>query len=114
MLQKRRVFDLTNSIVNYLFLVLLLLCGIYAVSFWIELTEEFTAFLVLCINVMTWTVSGLSVILVLLALVIAVLDRDLRFAALLWSIIRMIICVAFSIIIDAASILVSEGVSLRL
>ena len=114
MLQKRRVFDLTNTIMNYLFLVFLLLCGIYMVSFWIELTPAFLQTLITCINVAAWTISGLSVILILLALVIAVLDRDLKGWTLLWCIVRMALCIALSIIIDAGSILVSEGVSVTL
>lgn len=114
MLQKRRVFDLTNTIMNYLFLVFLLLCGIYMVSFWVELTPEFLRTLVTCINVAAWTISGLSVIMVLLALVIAILDRDLKGWTLLWCIVRMAVCIALSIIIDAGSILVSEGVSVTL
>ena len=114
MLQKRRVFDLTNTIMNYLFLVFLLLCGIYLASFWFELRSDFLTSLVNCINVAAWTISALSVILVILALVIAVMDKDLKFWTLMWCILRMAVCIALSIIIDASSILVSEGVSVSL
>ena len=114
MLQRRRVFDLTNTIMNYLFLVFLLLCGIYLVSFWFELKSGFLIFLVNVINVAAWTISTLALLMTGLAVFIAVKDRDLKALALIWCLVRMVICIALSIIIDACSILVSEGVSVSL
>ena len=114
MLQRRRVFDLTNTIMNYLFLVFLLLCGIYLASFWFELKSEFLAYLVGVINVAAWTISSLALLMVCLAVYIAVADKDLKALVLLWCILRMAVCIALSIVIDACSILVSEGVSVSL
>ena len=114
MLQRRRVFDLTNTIMNYLFLVFLLLCGIYLASFWFELKSEFLAYLVGVINVAAWTISSLALLMVGLAVYIAVADKDLKALVLLWCILRMAVCIALSIVIDACSILVSEGVSVSL
>ena len=114
MLQRRRVFDLTNTIMNYLFLVFLLLCGIYLTSFWFELKSDFLTYLVSVINVAAWTISALALLMVCLAVYIAIADKDLKALVLLWCILRMVVCIALSIIIDACSILVSEGVSVSL
>ena len=114
MLQRRRVFDLTNTIMNYLFLVFLLLCGIYLTSFWFELKSDFLTYLVSVINVAAWTISALALLMVCLAVYIAIADKDLKALVLLWCILRMAVCIALSIIIDACSILVSEGVSVSL
>ena len=114
MLQRRRVFDLTNTIMNYLCLVFLLLCGIYLTSFWFELKSDFLTYLVSVINVAAWTISALALLMVCLAVYIAIADKDLKALVLLWCILRMAVCIALSIIIDACSILVSEGVSVSL
>lgn len=114
MLQRRRVFDLTNTIMNYLFLVFLLLCAIYLASFWFELKPDFLIYLVNVINVGAWTISILAVLMAGLAVYISIADRDLKLLVLLWCILRMVVCIAFSIVIDACSILVSEGVSVSL
>ena len=114
MLQRRRVFDLTNTIMNYLFLVFLLLCAFYLASFWFELKADFLEYLVSCINVAAWTISALALLMVGLAVYIAAADKDMKALVLLWCIVRMAVCIALSIIIDACSILVSEGVSVSL
>ena len=114
MLQRRRVFDLTNTIMNYLFLVFLLLCAIYLASFWFELKSGFLEFLVGWINLAAWTISLLALLLTGLAVWIAVADRNLKLLVLLWCILRMAICIALAVAIDACSILVSEGVSVSL
>lgn len=114
MLQRRRVFDLTNTIMNYLFLVFLLLCGIYLVSFWFELKSGFLIYLVNVINVAAWTISTLALLMTALGVFIAIKDKALKALVLIWCIVRMIICIALSIVIDACSILVSEGVSVSL
>lgn len=114
MLQRRRVFDLTNTIMNYLFLVFLLLCAIYLASFWFELKPDFLIYLVNVINVGAWTISILAVLMAGLAVYISIVDRDLKLLVLLWCILRMVVCIALSIVIDACSILVSEGVSVSL
>ena len=65
MLQRRRVFDLTNTIMNYVFMVFLLFAGIYLASFWFELKSEFLSGIVVCANVVAWTVTALSLMLVI-------------------------------------------------
>ena len=112
MLQKQRVFGITNMVMNYLFLVFILLAGLYFVSYWFELTDVFTSTLVTAVNVFAWTMSILSVILVVLALVIAITDRSFRGLTLLWTIIRMVICIAVSILIDVSDIVVSGNIVL--
>ena len=114
MLQRRRVFDLTNTIMNYLFMVFLLLCAIYLVSFWFELKPDFLVYLVNVINVAAWTISILAVLMAGLAVFISIADKDLKLLVLLWCILRMVVCIALSIAIDACEILVSEGVSVSL
>ena len=112
MLQKQRVFGITNMVMNYLFLVFILLAGLYFVSYWFELTDVFTSTLVTAVYIFAWTMSILSVILVVLALVIAITDRSFRGLTLLWTIIRMVICIAVSILIDVSDIVVSGNIVL--
>ena len=114
MLQKRRVFDLTNTIMNYLFMVFLLLCGIYFASYWFELKLDFLDYLVNAANIAAWTMSVLSIVLVVLALILAIADKDLKLFTLIWCIVRMIICIVLSIIVDTSLIITSGGVSLSL
>lgn len=110
MLGRRRVFDLTNTMMNYLFLVFLLLAAIYFVSFWFELKNGFIDMVVTWTNVVAWTVTAISVLIVVIALVITVLDHELKLGTLIWSLVRMAICIALSVVIDVCSVLVSEGV----
>ncbi len=114
MLQKRRVFDLTNTIMNYLFMVFLLLCGIYFASYWFELKSTFLTYLVNVANIAAWTMSGMSVILVVLALLLAIADKDVKIFSMLWCILRMVICIVLSIIIDTSLIITSGGIKLSL
>ena len=114
MLQKRRVFDLTNSIMNYLFCVFLLLCGIYFASYWFELKLSFLDYLVNTINIAAWLLSGVSVVLLVLALLLAIADKDLKLFSILWCLLRMVICVVLSVLVDLSLILTSGGVSVNL
>ena len=114
MLGRRRVFDLTNTIMNYLFLVFLLLAAIYFVSFWLELKNGFISMVVTWTNVVAWTVTAISVLIVHIALVITVLDHELKLGTLIWSLARMAVCIALSVVIDVCSVLVSEGVKVSL
>ena len=66
MLQRQRVFSLTNTIINCLFMALLLLCGVYFISFWIEMKPSFLETMVSIVNIAAWCVTGLSVAMVLL------------------------------------------------
>ena len=113
-LERRRVFDLTNTIMNYLFLVFLLLAGIYFVSFWFELKSDFISVMVSCVNVVAWTVTAISVMLVIVALVIAFMDHEIKIWTLLWCLVRMAVCIAVSILVDVCAVLVSEGVKVTL
>ncbi|HAN42948.1 MAG TPA: hypothetical protein DCP98_05915 [Sphaerochaeta sp.] len=114
MLQKRRVFDLTNSIMNYLFWVFLLLCGIYFASYWFELKLSFLDYLVNTINIAAWLLSGVSVVLLVLALLLAIADKDLKLFSILWCLLRMVICVVLSVLVDLSLIMTSGGVSVNL
>ncbi len=114
MLQKRRVFDLTNTILNYLFVAFLLLCCVYACSFWIELKGQFIDTVVEILNVSAWCVTGLSVILTVLALWISISEKSFQLGKLIWCIVRMAICIGLSIFVNVCSILVSGDVSVNL
>ncbi|MFC2822461.1 MAG: hypothetical protein ACFN3H_06815 [Spirochaetales bacterium] len=114
MLQKRRIFDFTNTVMNFLFMVFVLLSGIYFFSFWYELQTGFLFFLVTAINVLCWTVSGVTVLLLILALLLAVYDGDCRIGALIWCVVRMAACIAVSIIIGTVSIVTSGGIKVSL
>ena len=114
MLERRRVFDLTNTIINYLFMVFLLLAAIYFVSFWFKLKGGFIDMVISWVNVVAWTVTAISVLVVLIALVITVLDHELKLGTLVWSLVRMAVCIALSVVIDVCSVLVAEGVKVSL
>lgn len=114
MLQNRRVFDQVNSILNYVFLVFALLCGLYFMSFWTELKPEFIQAMVNVVNVVAWCVTGVSVIMVALALWIAIVDRDVQVLTVLWCVVRMGLCIALTVFIDVCSILVDGLLSVSL
>ncbi len=114
MLQTRRVFDLTNTIVNYLFLFFILLCCVYFISFWFELKSAFLQTMVSIVNVLAWCVTILSVMMALLALWISISDRSFQVGKLIWCICRMAICIVLVIFIDVCSILVSGELSVNL
>ena len=114
MLQKQRVFGITNSVMNYLFLVFILLAGMFFVSYWFELESGFLDYLVKVVNVFGWIMSVLSVTMVVLALVIAFTDKTFKGLTLLWTIVRMVVCVAVSVIIDVSDIVVSGNLVISL
>ena len=114
MLQRRRVFDFTNTIMNYVFMVFLLFAGIYLTSFWLELKSQFLNSIVVCANVVAWTVTALSLMLFLISLFIAIADHEIKWGTIIWCLVRMVVCIVLSIIIDVSSILVNEGVSVSL
>ena len=113
-LERRRVFDLTNTITNYLFLSFLLLSGIYFVSFWFRLRNDFITAVVSCVNIAAWTVTAISVTIVIVALVIALKDHEIKLWTMIWCFLRMVICLTLSVAVDVCSVLVSEGVSVTL
>lgn len=114
MLQTRRVFDLTNTIVNYLFMIFILLCCVYFISFWLELKSAFLQTMVNVVNVLAWCVTVLSVIMAVLALWISVSDKRFQVGKLIWCVCRMAICIILVIFIDVCSILVSGALSVNL
>ncbi len=114
MMQKRRVFDLTNVILNCLFLAFVLFCCVYFISFWVDLKTDFIHFSVEIVNIAAWCVTGLSVILTVLALWISFAESSFQIKKLIWCIVRMIICIGLSIFVDVCSILVSGDISVNL
>ena len=114
MIQSRRVFSLTNSIVNYLFLVFLLLCGVYFISFWMELRQSFLDTVLNIVNVSAWIVTGLSLILAGISVWISVSDKEFQTGKLVWSIARMAICIILAVFVDVCAILVAGNVSVNL
>ena len=114
MLQTRRVFDLTNTIVNYLFMIFILLCCVYFISFWLELKSAFLYTMVNILNVLAWCVTIISVMMTALALWISISDHSFQAGKLIWSICRMAICILLVIFIDVCSILVSGEISVNL
>ena len=99
---------------NYLFMVFLLLAGLYFVSFWFRLKIGFIDMVVTWVNVAAWTVTAISVLIVVIALVITILDHELKLGTLVWSLVRMAVCIAVSVVVDLCSVLVSEGVAVSL
>ena len=114
MLQRQRVFSLTNTIINCLFMALILLCGVYFISFWIEMKPSFLETMVSIVNIAAWCVTGLSVAMVAIALWISFSDSEFQVGKLVWCIIRMAICILLTIFVDVCSILVAGEISVSL
>ncbi len=114
MLQNRRVFDIINRILNYLFMVFLLLGCMYFVSFWIELRADYLTFMVNFTNLFAWIISGASILMFILALVLVFVNRDFPIGTVLWCLLRMVLCIGITVVIDVVDILEKGGVSLSL
>ena len=114
MLLKRRVFDLTNTILNYMFLVQVLLFILYCISFWIKLRQDYIAVLVTCINVAAWTVTVLSLVIVILGFFIYFRDKAISVRTMVWSLFRMLLSVAMTILVDVFSVVVAGEISVAL
>ncbi len=99
---------------NYASLVFLLICALYFCSFWIELKSSFLQIIVQVSNVMAWTMTIMSVLLAVLALFIITSDPQFRAIRLVWVIVRMLICIIVSIVVDVTSMLISSGISVSL
>jgi len=95
-------------------MVFLLLAAIYFASFWFRLKGGFIDMVVNWVNIVAWTVTAISVIIVVIALVITVLDHELKLGTLVWSLVRMAVCIALSVVVDVCTVLVSEGVKVSL
>lgn len=114
MLQNRRVFELTNIILNCIFVAFVVFCCVYFVSFWFELKSDFIDVLVDVLNIAAWCVTGLSVVLAVLAVWISISEKSFQLGKLIWCIARMVICILLSVFIDVCSIVVSGELSVSL
>ncbi len=109
MLQFRRVIEITNIICNYIFLVFLLLFGIYASSLWTDLDADFISYIINIDNIIGWTVTVLSCLIFLCAVVLLFADHSFKFGLFLFSLLRITFCVVIMFSIDALSSLVTTG-----
>ena len=95
-------------------MALLLLCGVYFISFWIEMKPSFLETMVSIVNIAAWCVTGLSVAMVAIALWISFSDSEFQVGKLVWCIVRMAICILLTIFVDVCSILVAGEISVNL
>ena len=95
-------------------MALILLCGIYFISFWIEMKPSFLETMVSIVNIAAWCVTGLSVAMVAIALWISFSYSEFQVGKLVWCIIRMAICILLTIFVDVCSILVAGEISVSL
>ncbi len=93
MLQSRRVFDISNIITNYAFLVCLFLFALYVASFWFNLEPSFITFIVNTCAVLCWTVFALSVVIFFFTLFFWIADEHLHFSLIIWTLLRAAICI---------------------
>ena len=114
MLQSRRVIDITNTICNYIFLVFLLLFGIYASSFWKSLDASFVAYVVNLTNNIGLTVLVLSAGLLIIALILWIVDRHLKVGLLITCLLRILFSVLVMVVMSTLSTLVANGLEVRL
>jgi hypothetical protein len=114
MLQSRRVIDITNTICNYIFLVFLLLFGIYASSFWKELDATFVSYVVDLTANIGITVSLISAGVMLVDIVLIFIDHKFKFGQFLACLLRILFSVLIMIFMYALCALVESGFEVRL
>lgn len=109
MLQFRRVVEITSSICNYIFLVLLLFFGIYASSLWTDIDADFISFVVQLINIVGWTVLVISFLIFLCSIIMIFVDRKFKVGLFIFSLLRILFSIIIMFSIDALTSLVSSG-----
>lgn len=114
MLQRRRVFDITNMITNYTFMVCLLLCALYAASFWFSLDATFLHFIAMACGVLTCSVAAVSAALFVTAVVFWILDGHPRVGLALWSLLRGALCLAIMVAVYTFATITTTGLEVRL
>ena len=114
MLQRRRVFDITNMITNYTFMVCLLLCALYAASLWFSLDAKFMHFLVISCGIMDCSVAAASVVLFIVAVVFWILDGHPRVGLAMWSLLRGALCIAMMAAVYTFAAITTTGLEVRL
>ena len=114
MLQFRRVIEITNIICNYIFLVFLLLFGIYVSSLWTTLDEEFVAYVVQLDNIVGWTVIDISLALLLCAIILLFVDHTFKFGIIFFSLIRTFASAILMFAIDALVTVINSGLVVKI
>ena len=114
MLQFRRVVEITNTLCNYIFLVLLLFFGIYASSLWTDLDATFISFVVQLINIVGWTVFVISFLIFVCAFTMIFIDHKFKANLLIFSLLRIVFSVLIMFSIDALTSLVSSGFMVKI
>ena len=114
MLQRRRVFDITNMITNYTFMVCLLLCALYAASLWFSLDSTFVHFIVMACGILSCSVVAASAALFIVAVIFWILDGHPRVGLALWSLLRGAICLALMVAVYTFSTITTTGLEVRL
>lgn len=114
MLGKRRVFDLTNTITDYLFSLFILLSALFASSQWIPMKREFTGFIASVLVSLGLVITALCLAMVLLAIALAVQEKGFRAWPLVWCIVRMAVSMTFSLLVNALTVTMSGGLHLSL
>jgi len=114
MLQRRRIFDITNMITNYTFMVCLLLCALYAASLWFSLDAVFLDFIVNASGVLACSVAAASAALFIVAVVFWILDGHPRVGLALWSLLRGAICLALMVAVYTFATVTTTGLEVRL
>ena len=113
MLKTRRVFDILNSLMNYLLISQFTLFLIFIVSYFIEINPNFCKCLVLLVNILLWTMVSISIVLLVICLILASND-DYRYIAFFWNIIRIIIAFIITLFINLSLKLTTQGLSISL
>lgn len=103
-----------NSILNYTFLVFLLIAAMFFSSFWFTFKLEFLSALASFASVLTWTITILSVVLAVVTVTILVTDSQLKALDIVWTIARMLICILISVVMDTSSMLITEGITISI
>ncbi len=114
MLQSRRVIDITNTICNYIFLVFLLLFGIYASSFWKELDSSFVAYIVNLTNTIGLTVCVISIGLLATSIILIFIDHKFKTGLFVSCLLRIIFSILVMVIMSTLSRLVASGFEVTL
>lgn len=110
MLQKRRLYDSLNTILNYAMLVYLLISIIYGLSFYLKMKTSFVNAMSSFVGVLGWIITLTSIIQIVIGLLIIPKDRQFKKARLIWAFLRMIIVIVLTLFFSFTGQLVTEGI----
>lgn len=109
MLGKNRVFETTDSIMNWFFAFLVAFTLLYLSTVLVILRYNLYGFFLKAINILAWVQICTSVILVLLAFSIWITDYQFPIGRFLWAVIRSLLSLALMILCNTVNVISESG-----